>query len=121
MHEMSIANSILEAVRKEAATRGGVRVSKVGVRVGELAAVDPEALRFCFEAMVQGSDLEPLALEIEHCPRRHQCRKCGCTFAAEMEGLPCPECGGVDSFVAGGDELDIPYMEVENGAGTAGT
>ena len=37
MHELSIANSILEAVRKERERLNGARVTKVGVRIGELA------------------------------------------------------------------------------------
>ena len=114
MHEMSIANSILEAVRKEAATRGGVRVSKVGVRVGELAAVDPEALRFCFEAMVQGSDLEPLALEIEVRPRQQRCPACDLTFAVKAYDVACPTCGSTATECVSGDELDLAYLEISS-------
>ena len=43
------------------------RASKVAVRIGEFAGVDPESLRFCFEAMVKETELAPLALEIEWC------------------------------------------------------
>ena len=42
MHEMGIANSILDAVRTEAGRYPGTRPTKVGVRLGELAAIDPE-------------------------------------------------------------------------------
>lgn len=65
MHEVGIASGILEAVRKETAARDGAHATKVGVRIGELAGVDPQSLAFCFEALVKGTDLEPLALEIE--------------------------------------------------------
>ena len=64
MHEMGIANSILEAVRTEAAAHAPARATKVGVKIGEMAGVDPDSLAFCFEALVKGSDLEPLELEI---------------------------------------------------------
>jgi Zn finger protein HypA/HybF involved in hydrogenase expression len=30
-----------------------------------MAGIDPESLAFCFEALVKGTDLEPLELEIE--------------------------------------------------------
>ena len=111
---MSIANSILEAVRKESAARGGARVSKVGVRVGELAAIDPEALRFCFEAMVQGSDLEPLALEIEVKPRQQRCPACNLTFTVEDYNLACPTCGLQATECVSGDELDLAYLEISS-------
>jgi hydrogenase nickel incorporation protein HypA/HybF len=118
---MGIANAVLDAVRAEAKKFPGSHVCKVAVRVGDLAGVAPDSLSFCFEVLVKGTEMEPLTLEIQHCPRQHQCRKCGCSFSAEMESLPCPECGGMDSFFAGGDELEIAYLEVEDGARTAGT
>ncbi len=65
MHEVGVASGILEAVRQETAARGEARATKVGVRIGEMAGVDPESLAFCFEALVKGTEMEPLALEIE--------------------------------------------------------
>jgi len=65
MHEMGIANSILESVHKELHLYPGQRATKVGVRIGEFAGVDTESLRFCFEALVKGNELEPLDLQIE--------------------------------------------------------
>ena len=68
MHEFGIAQSILEAVRTEAAGHRPARPAKVGVRIGEMAGIDPDSLSFCFEALVKGSDLEPLELAIERGP-----------------------------------------------------
>ena len=65
MHEVAVAGSILDAVRAEAAARKPARPVKVGVRVGEMAGIDPDSLAFCFEALVEGTDMEPLELEIE--------------------------------------------------------
>jgi len=68
MHEVAIAGGILEAVRTEVSARKPARPVKVGIRIGELAGIDPASLAFCFEALVQGTDLEPLELEIERGP-----------------------------------------------------
>ncbi len=68
MHELSIASEILEAVRTEAQQRPNARVRTVGLRIGDLSGVEQESLRFCFDALVQGTELDPLALEIERCP-----------------------------------------------------
>src|SRR5512140_3574236 len=46
MHELSIASSVLEAVTKEAERRPNSRIVKVGLRIGELAGVDCDALSF---------------------------------------------------------------------------
>ena len=65
MHEIGIAADILDAVRQETAAHQPARATKVGVRIGEMAGIDPSSLAFCFEALVKGSDLEPLELAIE--------------------------------------------------------
>jgi hydrogenase nickel incorporation protein HypA/HybF len=65
MHEVGIASGILEAVQKETAAHQPARAVKVGVRIGAMAGVDPDSLTFCFEALVKGTDLEPLELAIE--------------------------------------------------------
>lgn len=69
MHEMSIADSILNAVRTEAEKHPGARVKKVGLRLGELAGVDRESLSFCFEVLAKDTDLDGLALVIQPCDR----------------------------------------------------
>lgn len=69
MHEMSIAGSVIDAVRREAPKHPGGRVRKVGLRVGEWAGVDTESLRFCLAALTKDSDLEPLDVEIDFRPR----------------------------------------------------
>jgi hydrogenase nickel incorporation protein HypA/HybF len=121
MHEMGIANSILEAVRAEARRFPGSHICKVGVRIGELAGVDPDSMSFCFDAMVRETDFEPLEIEIEYCSRRHQCRACQCIFPAPIEGARCPACGGTDSKFVAGDELELSYLEVEDGTSPPGT
>ncbi len=68
MHEMGVANSILEAVEKELDRYPGRLATKVAVRIGEYAGVDPESLKFCFEALVKGTGLELLELAIEWRP-----------------------------------------------------
>jgi hydrogenase nickel incorporation protein HypA/HybF len=119
MHEMGIASSVLDAVRAESRRFPEGHVHKVGLRIGELAGVDPESVRFCFDALVRGSDLEPLALEIEYRSRRHVCAACGQSFAAANENSACPACGSADASFSGGDELEIAYLEVEDGAAAA--
>jgi Zn finger protein HypA/HybF involved in hydrogenase expression len=87
MHEMGIANSVLDAVHQELDRFPQRRAAKVGLRVGELAGVDQESLQFCFEAVVKGSELEPLDLEITWCRVEDGWR---------------------------GDELELAYLELED-------
>jgi Zn finger protein HypA/HybF involved in hydrogenase expression len=38
---------VLDAVQAEAALHGGARVTRAGLRIGELSGVEVESLRFC--------------------------------------------------------------------------
>jgi hydrogenase nickel incorporation protein HypA/HybF len=113
MHELSIASSILETVSKERERLNGARVTKVGVRIGELAGVDPDALSFSFEILVKDTDLDPLALEIEFISRRHECSHCKHVFTVVNYQFDCPACGSKETRCVGGDELQLAYLEVE--------
>jgi len=114
MHELGIANSVLEAVRTESARYPGSKPRKVGVRIGTLTAIDPEALRFCFEAIVKDSEWEPLRLEIEICPQRQRCSACGHEFLVQDYEVHCPSDCEADTTCVGGEELDLAYIEVED-------
>ena len=113
MHELGIANSIFEAVRTEAQQRAGARVCKVGLRVGEWAGVDPEALRFCLESLAKDTPLEPLLLEIETCARQQRCSRCGHTFRVVDYDTTCPGCRSMETECVGGTELELSFLELE--------
>jgi hydrogenase nickel incorporation protein HypA/HybF len=113
MHELSIAESILEAVRKELASRPGARPTRVGLRIGELAAVDVDSLSFCFEAVLKGTDWESLQLDARVCPQRRLCKECGNEFAVVEYNANCPACASSNTRLTSGDELDFDYLEVE--------
>ena len=65
MHELGIANSVLDAVRTEVQRHPGAVPIKVAVRIGELAGVNPDALAFSFEVLTSNTEWERLALEVE--------------------------------------------------------
>lgn len=113
MHELGIAESVLTAIQAEAARRPDSRVTRAGLRIGELAGVDASALRFAFEAIVRGTEFEPLHLEIEFCARRQKCRACGQEFVVQGYDLQCPACHGFENDCIGGEELDLAFIEVE--------
>jgi hydrogenase nickel incorporation protein HypA/HybF len=112
MHEMGIANSVLDAVRTEMGRHPGTYPCKVGVRIGEMAAIDQDALRFCFEAMILETDLSSLELAIEVCPRRHRCQACAREFVVRDYDSRCPQCASLETVCISGDELELAYLEV---------
>jgi hydrogenase nickel incorporation protein HypA/HybF len=123
MHELSIASAVLEQLEKLRREQGGARISKVALRVGELAGVDVDCLRFAFECLVKETEWESLMLEIEWLPRRQRCPACDLEFpcggdtAVERMAAPftaCPRCGEMITELVAGEELEIDYIEVES-------
>ena len=122
MHEMGIANSVLDAVRTEMDRYPGHSPCKVGVRIGEMTAIDQDAFRFCFEAMIQETDLALLELAVEICPRRQRCQACAESFIVRDYDTQCPRCKSLETTCISGDELELAYLEVEEyGPSAVGT
>jgi hydrogenase nickel incorporation protein HypA/HybF len=113
MHELGIASSILESVQKEARKHPGLRITKVGVKIGELAGVDVDALQFGFECIVKETEWEGLLLAVESIPRMQRCPKCRHEFRMTDFDPQCPTCGEFATQCISGEELDIAYMEVD--------
>lgn len=113
MHELGIANSVLEVVRAEVERHPGAAPVRIGLRVGELSGVDPDALAFGFEALVAGTDFAQVKLDIERRPRQHRCPSCGGSFIVDGYSFDCPSCGTERTECIGGDELEVMYVELE--------
>ncbi|HWR37244.1 MAG TPA: hydrogenase maturation nickel metallochaperone HypA [Clostridia bacterium] len=113
MHELSIATSILETVEAEAAKRPGSRFVKLGLRIGELAGIDPDALTFGWEALTRDTEFANLALAIEGTPWKNRCPVCASEFVVKDYQSQCPACGEANTRCIGGEELDIAYIEVD--------
>jgi len=113
MHEMGIAVSILEGVGKELLRHPESRACKVGVRIGALAGVDPDALSFAFEALTLETEFAGLALDVEYVAPRSRCRECSQEFEIRNYEPFCPACGSLNTERLSGDELQFTYLEIE--------
>jgi hydrogenase nickel incorporation protein HypA/HybF len=111
MHELSIAESVVEVSLRHAAGR---RVTAVGLKVGHLRQVVPSALEFAFELVTQGTALEGAELRMEEVPATGVCRDCG--SESRLDGFPfsCRECDGFDLELTGGEELLVESLELED-------
>jgi hydrogenase nickel incorporation protein HypA/HybF len=113
MHELALAESILDSVSRELEAYPGAAPVRVGVKVGVLAAVDVDALRFCFGVALRGSKWPQLKLDAEVVPGEVHCLACGHRIPATTMVWDCERCGSTQTVMHGSDELDLTCLEVE--------
>jgi hydrogenase nickel incorporation protein HypA/HybF len=119
MHEMALAESMLEIVEKTARMNGAVKVSAVRLEIGALSHVACESLRFCFDVVTRGSLAEGAALEIESVPGEAWCMPCGTRVPLGQCGDPCPHCGSHQLEVTRGDDMRIKDIEIQQPSAAA--
>jgi hydrogenase nickel incorporation protein HypA/HybF len=117
MHEMGIAIEIIKIVTDSIPPDlKKSRVEKINLKVGKLAAVVPENLKFCFEVAAKDTSLEGALLLIEEIPVVASCKSCGNLWTAVEPVFICEKCNGGSVDLISGRELDIVSFEIEEDA-----
>jgi hydrogenase nickel incorporation protein HypA/HybF len=114
MHEMSIAQSLLDIVAQEMNKHGVSRLVRVTVKHGRLTNIVPDSLHFAWKCLTDDTDHQGAELVTEMIPLKLRCT-CGCEFEPGDEAIilhPCPECGeDLAHEVVAGRELYIENLE----------
>ena len=108
MHELGIAQQVIEIASERS---NGAAISRIVLEVGRLAAVLPDALRFCFDAASEGTPAAGAELQIIEVPGVARCRQCGGRVELERPYGRCA-CGGDDLEWLSAEELRIKELEV---------
>ena len=113
MHEMSIAQSLMEIIREEMGKHDAKVLKSVHLQIGQLSAIVPESLSFCFQVMVEGTEMEGAKLVMDIIPLRGRCPECRKEFEIEDYHFACPTCGSARIETIAGQDLAVVDMEVE--------
>lgn len=113
MHEMALAEEVLQIVQDAARRDGCRRVRALWLEIGQLSSVEPDAMRFCFEAVARDSIAAGARLEIVATAGAACCNDCAESFELAALGDACPRCGGYRLRVTGGAQMQVRQMEVE--------
>ena len=114
MHELSIAEAIINSTLDELNKNGGGKVEEVGLRIGALSGVMPEALEFAYEIAVRDTALDGSRISMELVSATGICSDCGEPCSFELTPFMCPACGSFQIDLKGGYELDISYIKIED-------
>jgi hydrogenase nickel incorporation protein HypA/HybF len=112
MHELSIAQGIVEIVQQYTSPSANHRVKSVKLKIGEQAGIVSDSLAFCFSAITTQTPLEGALLDIERVPFTLHCNACQSDFKSETGIITCPQCYGVDTRVVAGTEMQVLEIEV---------
>ena len=110
---MSLCEGILRILEEHARSQGFGRVRTVWLEIGALSGVEPEAMRFCFDAVMRDTLADRARLEIIERPGEAWCMQCADKVTVVQRFDACPVCGGLQLQVVGGDEMRIKELEVE--------
>jgi len=115
VHELAIAESLLEIIVDESNRHGLKRINKVKLQIGEFAAVVPDSLMFCFEMVSRDTAAAGVVIEIESVGVTARCDKCDLSFDVENKIFLCPRCGEAALELLSGRELTVMSIEGETG------
>jgi len=113
LHELGIAQSIVEIAEKNAREQGAKCVLEVTVEVGVLSGVMVESLEFCFDACCRETLLEGCRLQIVQVPARAKCRNCSQEYNLKNFFDNCPACDCAAGDILSGEELRVKEMEID--------
>ena len=113
MHELSLAESILQLIEDAAIEQQFTQVKTVWLEIGQLACVEQESLRFFFAVVTEDSIARQAKLEIIEITGQAMCGQCHQVMMIATYHQACPQCGSYALHVTQGDGMRIKELEVE--------
>ncbi|HOO96423.1 MAG TPA: hydrogenase maturation nickel metallochaperone HypA [Caldisericia bacterium] len=117
MHELGIANQILELLKSEAEKRDA-RVTGVTLTIGKMSGIMPDSLVFLLETISKGTACEGMKIDFSLEETRLECKSCSHSFVTSDFDFRCPKCKSGDCVIISGKDLVIDKigLEVPDGA-----
>jgi hydrogenase nickel incorporation protein HypA/HybF len=112
MHEMSLAEGVLQIVEDTARANAARQVRSVLLEIGALSHVEVQSLHFCFDAVTRGTVADGARLEVQTVSGRAWCMPCGASVPLQRLGDACPQCGSYQLQVTAGDGMKVKEVEV---------
>jgi hydrogenase nickel incorporation protein HypA/HybF len=108
VHELAITEGVVDAVTERLPD---ARIRCVRLEIGALSGVVADSVRFCFDLVTDGTNLQGARLEISEPPAHCRCRDCGAEFEPDGPIALC-SCGSADVTIMTGSGLRIVSVEV---------
>lgn len=113
MHELGIVFYIIDDVKKVALENAVAHVSKVVMEIGEVSTVIPSYLQDCWRWAADKEELlRGCELDVHTMPAVSYCEDCRKEYPTVAHGRACPYCGGPNTYLLRGKEVEIKEIEV---------
>lgn len=112
MHELSLAQDIIETVKQNVTVTELSKVREIIVEVGAFSGVVADSLKFSFEAITSGTELNDAVMKIVDIPFCLKCNDCGNETSTEIPMLLCSICGSSNTQILSGDELRVKELKI---------
>lgn len=114
MHELYLAESIINIISDYAARDGFKKVNTVFLSHGRLSCIESKTLQFAFDVQAKDTPAEGAALEFKILPAAIHCFSCEKDLEVKTHTGVCPSCGGYEVvLIAGTEELQILELDVD--------
>ncbi|MFA6923426.1 MAG: hydrogenase maturation nickel metallochaperone HypA [Bacteroidales bacterium] len=113
MHELSIAQNIIEIVEENARKLKLKIISEVEIDVGTISGVVPENLEFAMDVSVKDTILENAKIKLNIIKAKAKCLKCSNEFEIEEIYSFCPKCNSFEFEIIQGKELKVKSIKVD--------
>ncbi len=114
MHELSVAQRIVEIALEAAAADHGATILALRIRIGALTCIEPETLRFAIGVLCADTAARGCRVDFVRVPCRLACEACGVQSDRELLD-PCPSCGATGGAIVTGRELSLESIDIDDG------
>jgi hydrogenase nickel incorporation protein HypA/HybF len=107
VHELHLAQDVLQKILAEASKSGLNKISNAKVSIGETLITDPPEFEEIFADIAKGTPAEGVDLNVAIRPLLAVCGKCHQDFDSAQLRFDCPHCGSLDVKLTSGTEIEI--------------
>ena len=110
---MSIAQNLIDVLKDEMVKHQVKTLRSVRLNIGQMSAIVPDALLFCFQVITDGTELEGVRLIMDIDPLMGYCPSCDKEFEIKDYTFLCPTCESTKIDTIGGQGMSIVEMDAE--------
>ncbi|MCF8261126.1 MAG: hydrogenase maturation nickel metallochaperone HypA [Melioribacteraceae bacterium] len=112
MHEMAIAQNIIEIAEEYAVKSAALKVNEIELDIGKLAGIELESLLFAIDVIKEGTICNSAKMIINHVEAQFNCTECLSTFNTENYYAKCPVCNSHKVEIIAGREMRVKSIDI---------